>query len=92
MNCERTAYVDAIRPSFHTVWPMSLMVQALTSTDPDEVTYCLRTLAASAAGTGFMHESFYKDNFGSFTRPWFAWANSLFSETVLALVLRQPGV
>lgn len=39
---------------------------------------------------GFMHESFNKDNFGSYTRPWFAWANSLFGELILKTASERP--
>ena len=38
------------------------------------------------AGTGFMHESFHKDDATNFTREWFAWQNSLFGELILQLV------
>ena len=37
------------------------------------------------AGTGFMHESFNKDNPEKFTRSWFAWVNTLFGELILKL-------
>ena len=42
--------------------------------------------ATTDAGTGLMHEGFHKDDPTEFTRPWFAWANSLFAEFVLAVV------
>ncbi|MBW5447551.1 metal-independent alpha-mannosidase [Cohnella sp. CFH 77786] len=35
--------------------------------------------------TGYMHEGFRKDDPSSFTRPWFAWANSLFAEFAVRL-------
>ena len=38
------------------------------------------------AGTGFMHESFHKDDANNFTRSWFAWANTLFGELISKLV------
>ena len=38
------------------------------------------------AGTGFMHESFHKDDPGNFTRSWFAWVNTLFGEMIYRLV------
>lgn len=40
-------------------------------------------LVATHAGTGFMHESFHKDDAAKFSRKWFAWANTLFGEFVL---------
>ena len=42
------------------------------------------------AGTGFMHESFDKDNPDDFTRKWFAWANTLFGELILKLYNERP--
>jgi meiotically up-regulated gene 157 (Mug157) protein len=74
------------------VWPMSIMYRALTSTDEQEIRQCLRWLRDTTAGTGFMHESFDKDNAGKFTRPWFAWANTLFGEMVVKLVKERPGL
>lgn len=38
------------------------------------------------AGTGFMHESFNKNNPEKFTRAWFAWQNTLFGELILTLI------
>jgi hypothetical protein len=43
-------------------------------------------LMTTDAGTGFMHESFHKDNAEKFTRPWFAWQNTLFGELILKLI------
>jgi uncharacterized protein len=37
-------------------------------------------LQKTHAGTGFMHESFHKDDATKFSRKWFAWANTLFGE------------
>ena len=39
-------------------------------------------LMDTEAGTGFMHESFHKDNPAKFTRAWFAWQNTLFGELI----------
>ena len=33
-----------------------------------------------------MHEAFHKDNAHRYTRPWFAWQNTLFGELVLKLI------
>ena len=65
------------------VWPLGLIMQALTSTDDQEVRQCLVTLQKTHAGKGFIHEAFNKDDSDAFTRPWFAWANSLFGELIL---------
>jgi hypothetical protein len=60
-------------------------MRALTSTDEAEIKQCLFYLKSTHAGTGFMHESFNKDDAGDFTRKWFAWANSLFGELIIKL-------
>ena len=68
------------------IWPMSIMMRAFTSTDDDEIRWCMRTLMDTDAGTGFMHESFHQDDPARFTREWFAWQNTLFGELVLHLI------
>lgn len=65
------------------IWPMGIILRAMTSRDEEEITYCLRTLKSTHAGTGFMHEAFHKDNPEDFNRAWFAWANTLFGELVI---------
>lgn len=72
------------------IWPISIIVRALTSTDDHEILACLRTLRATTAGTGFMHESFCNNNPSQFTRAWFAWANTLFGEMLLTLADTRP--
>ena len=78
----------------YTIWPMAVIMRALTSTSDSEIKTCLETLKKSAAAPGswLMHESFHNDNAGSYTRPWFAWANSLFGELVVKLSRERPGV
>jgi uncharacterized protein len=72
------------------IWPLGVITRALTSQDEKEIAACLATLKATHAGTGFMHESFSKDDAATFTRPWFAWANTLFGELVLHVHARYP--
>ena len=67
------------------VWPMSIIMRALTSTSATEQQACLSALMATHAGTGMMHESFDKDDATHFTRSWFAWANTLFGELVIRM-------
>jgi uncharacterized protein len=71
---------------------MSITYRALTATDDSEIRQCLRWLRDTTAGTGFMHESFKKDDASSFTRPWFAWANTLFGELILKLANDRPAL
>ena len=74
------------------IWPMSIIYRAFTSTSDMEIRQCLRWLRDTTAGTGFMHESFNKDNPAKFTRPWFAWANTLFGELMLTLAQERPAL
>jgi meiotically up-regulated gene 157 (Mug157) protein len=76
----------------NTVWPMSFITRAITSTDDQEIWQCLRWIKATHAGTGFIHETFNKDNPAQFSRPWFAWANSYFGELMLKLNKEHPEV
>ena len=68
------------------VWPLSLIIQALTSDDESEIKECIRMLISSTGGTGYMHESVDKDDDSIYSRPWFAWANSLFAYLILEKV------
>lgn len=72
------------------IWPMSIIMQALTSDSNEEIAECLRLLKSTHAGTGFIHETFWKDDDTRFTRPWFAWANTLFGELILHLYRERP--
>ena len=68
------------------IWPMSIMMKAFTSDDDQEISDCICQLMTTDAGTGFMHESFHKDNCEVFTREWFAWQNTLFGELILKII------
>lgn len=70
------------------IWHIALNVQALTSTDPEEIQGVLEMLANSDADTGWMHEGFHKDDPTQFTRPWFAWSNSMLAANLQDLYLR----
>jgi len=74
------------------IWPMALIAQAMTSSDDAEIKQCLQWLKTTHAGTGFMHESFDKDNPAKYTRGWFAWANTLFGELILKLSEERPSL
>ncbi len=75
-----------------TIWPMAVMMQALTSQSEDEIRECLTMLKETDAGTGFMHESIWKDDAFRYSRSWFAWANTLFGEMILDVNARYPDL
>jgi uncharacterized protein len=74
------------------VWPMSIVMQGLTSNNDKEIKYCLDALQHCHAGTGFMHESAHKDDPAKFTRKWFAWANTIFGEFIWKVHREKPAL
>lgn len=74
------------------IWPMSVLMRAMTSTADAEIVQCLHALCTTTAGTSFMHEAFHKDDATNYTRPWFAWANGLFGELLLKLRKERPAL
>jgi len=74
------------------IWPLSFIMQALTTSDEKEITSCLKSLVDTNAGTGFIHESFEKDDPKKFSRKWFAWANTLFGELIIKIYNEKPQI
>jgi meiotically up-regulated gene 157 (Mug157) protein len=72
------------------IWPMSLSMKALTSNSDSEITNAIKLLQQTHGDTGFMHESFHKDDPKKFTRKWFAWANTLFGELLWKTYTERP--
>ena len=72
------------------IWPLGIIMRALTSTNDREILACLKMLKNTHAGTGFMHEAFDKDDPKKFTRSWFAWANTMFGELIVTLYEQRP--
>ena len=72
------------------VWPMSIIVRALSSTDDAVIAGALTTLRNTHAGTGFMHEAFDQDDPARYTRKWFAWVNGLLGELVVKVAQERP--
>jgi uncharacterized protein len=72
------------------IWPLSIIIRGLTSTDDAEIKKCIGILQRSNAGTGFMHESFHKADASKFTRKWFAWANTIFGELLHKVAVEKP--
>ena len=72
------------------IWPLGIITRALTSRDEKEMAACVKLLRETNAGTGFIHESFSRNDASKFTRKWFAWANTLFGEMILMLHDKHP--
>lgn len=72
------------------IWPMAIIMRGLTSNDDAEIKACIALLRKTHADTGFMHESFHKDDARKFSRKWFAWANTLFGEFLWKLYKEKP--
>lgn len=72
------------------IWPMSITMKALTSTNTQEIKECIKMLKTTHGNTGFMHESFHKDDPKNFSRPWFAWSNTLFGELLWETYKNHP--
>ena len=66
----------------HYIWHMALVMQGLTSTDPQEIRELIDMIVNTDADTGYLHEGFHADDPYKFTREWFTWPNSLFAELV----------
>ncbi len=74
------------------IWPMGIIIRAMTSTDKVEIKQCLKMLKATHNGTGLMHESFYMNDAQYFSRSWFAWANTLFGELIVKIYNQNKGI
>ncbi|KAM3455544.1 hypothetical protein MY3296_002255 [Beauveria thailandica] len=70
-------------------WPMSLLVQAQTSDNDDEIMECVN-MVLDASPKGLVHESVDVNYIAQYTRSWFAWANGVFAVTILDLAKRKP--
>jgi uncharacterized protein len=73
-------------------WPMSVLVQAMTSEDDEEIKWCLETVK-NVSLMGLVNESVDVDyGWEGMTRSWFAWANSVFAQTVLWVAETRPVI
>jgi meiotically up-regulated gene 157 (Mug157) protein len=62
------------------IWPIAVGMRGLTATSVEERLTAIRLLGGSHGGTFLAHESFDPDDPTQYTRPWFAWANSVVGE------------
>jgi meiotically up-regulated gene 157 (Mug157) protein len=68
---------------------MSLIMQAYTSESDSEIIECLNLVRDSSL-MGLVNESINVNNVKDSTRSWFAWANSLFAQTILKVAIERP--
>lgn len=68
---------------------MSLLVQAMTTDSDAEITESIN-LVRNSSLLGLVHESINVNDIKQYTRPWFAWANSVFSQTILKIAAEKP--
>jgi uncharacterized protein len=68
---------------------MSLLVQALTSDDDSKILDSINAVRDSSR-LGLVHESININDIEDYTRSWFAWANSLFAQTILKIAMEKP--
>lgn len=68
------------------IWHICLVMQALTATDRGEIIQCLNWIASTHANCCQMHEAFDPNDPTQFTRPWFAWANTLLAQLMIQLM------
>ena len=81
---EAISGIGSSHTSSGSIWPLALMTQIITSHDDEEIKNCLSSLLISAKHD-LLHESFSVKNPSSYTREWFAWANSFFGEMIVDL-------
>lgn len=77
-------------------WPMSVLMQAMTSDHDGEILDCLDRVK-NVSIFGLINESVdvergVRPGGDGMTRSWFAWANSVFAQTILWLVEKRPDL
>jgi meiotically up-regulated gene 157 (Mug157) protein len=73
------------------IWPLGLIMEALTAKDPAREREILCVLIRTTDGQRLMHEGFNMDDPSEYNRDLFGWANSLFASWVLgSTALRDP--
>ncbi len=66
---------------------MAIAMQALTSTDEEEIAACIAMLLNTTAGTYVMHEAFNADDPSQYSRDHFTWPCALYAHLYLTGVL-----
>ncbi|WP_170308215.1 glycoside hydrolase family 125 protein [Parashewanella tropica] len=74
------------------IWPLSLISQAESSTDENEIRQLLAALIDSSQKNGLIYESYSSSNYQDITRESFAWANAEFANFVIWLIDKHPNI
>ncbi|RYV02766.1 hypothetical protein SOPP22_07655 [Shewanella sp. OPT22] len=74
------------------IWPLSLISQAESSTDENEIKHLLAALVNSSQKNGLIYESYSSSNYQDITRENFAWANAEFANFIIWLTEKHPSV
>jgi meiotically up-regulated gene 157 (Mug157) protein len=72
-------------------WPMSVLVQAATSVDQEEIGRCLEQVR-NVSLLGLINESINVNWRMDYTRSWFSWANSLAAQVILSIAKDHPAL
>lgn len=70
------------------IWHIALSMQGLTAASKEEAKEMIKMIVNTDGDTLFTHEGVHKDHPEQFTRPWFAWSNSLFASLVYEVYLK----
>ena len=65
------------------VWHIGLAMEGLVATSKEEKYRVLKKLCETDGGTNMMHEGVCVNDSNIYTRPWFSWANAMYSELLL---------
>lgn len=70
---------------------MSALVRAMTTNDDHEIMSNI-DMVRDVSLLGLVHESINVNQAAKYTRPWFAWANSVFSQAIFNIAERKPDL
>jgi len=69
------------------VWPISIIIQALTANDDQEIALMFKYLGDLDNHTDLVHESVNPNDPSQYTRSSFAWGNALYAELIIKKIL-----
>lgn len=80
---ENVAGIGSPHTGPDTIWPLSLVMQAMTATSQAEKNQVMAALQTVDPDQHGLSESVHKGDVTRVTRKWFAWPNSLFAEFLM---------